>query len=498
MNRKERRRQEKQANRQGARNGGITAALEAAASHFQAGELDQAAAILEDARRSDPGNYDATLGLAVIHATRGNLNEAVLLFERAAALRPDEAEAHYNLGKALTGQGRLDEAAAAYRRSLAIDPKQEAGLLNLGNVLKDKGEIEAAAECYRRAIAVNPRLALAHHNLGNILKELGNLEAAIGCYEAALKLDPRLEAADIQLHHARGQMIQGWHFGMLADEARNDAYRRAIEKAVKPGAHVLDIGTGSGLLAMMAARAGAARVTACERSRPLARAARRVIAENGFADRITVIEKSSEHLSIGRDMERPADVVVSEIVDVGLLREGVLPTLRHAARYLAAPGAVTIPRSAEIKAVLVEMPSLHTVNPLRSIAGFDLSAFDIFRDRHYQPIVLNNHDHRRLSGVFPAVAFDFARLPPSAPGHRSQSRIDMAATDDGTVHGIVFWFDLHLDDENTLTTSPESGRTHWGQAVQFFEREIAVNKGQSLAVTVTWSDHQISFAAGKR
>ncbi|MBI2587125.1 MAG: hypothetical protein HYW28_14835 [Rhodospirillales bacterium] len=42
------------------------------------------------------------------------------------------------------------------------------------------------------------------------------------------------------------------------------------------------------------------------------------------------------------------------------------------------------------------------------------------------------------------------------------------------------------------------GRTHWGQAVQFFEREIAVDKGQQLAVTVTWSDHQISFAAGKR
>ena len=100
---------------------------------------------------------------------------------------------------------------------------------------------------------------------------------------------------------------------MLADTARNDAFERAIAKAARGRRLVLDIGTGSGLLAMMAARAGARRVVACEAIRPLAQVATRIVAQNGFADRITVIAKRSTELAVGQNLSEPADLLISEV-----------------------------------------------------------------------------------------------------------------------------------------------------------------------------------------
>src|SRR6188768_1477695 len=50
--------------------------------------------------------------------------------------------------------------------------------------------------------------------------------------------------------------VPRWHFVIVRDRVRNDAYEAALKRAIVPGCRVLEIGTGTGLLAMMAARAG--------------------------------------------------------------------------------------------------------------------------------------------------------------------------------------------------------------------------------------------------
>ena len=108
----------------------------------------------------------------------------------------------------------------------------------------------------------------------------------------------------------RSRKVPSWHAAMLRDHARNAAYRQAIE-AMAPGRVVLDIGTGSGLLAMIAARAGAARVVACEANPVVAETARRIIAANGLDHVVTVHACHSSELERAMIGGAGAELVVS-------------------------------------------------------------------------------------------------------------------------------------------------------------------------------------------
>ena len=108
--------------------------------------------------------------------------------------------------------------------------------------------------------------------------------------------------------------ISGWadpveHARMLHDERRTGDFLAALAAAVRPGDVVLDIGTGSGVLAVAAARAGARHVYAVEAS-DIAGVAERVFEANGVADRVTLLPGWSRQI----DLPEPADLLVAEII----------------------------------------------------------------------------------------------------------------------------------------------------------------------------------------
>ena len=138
------------------------------------------------------------------------------------------------------------------------------------------------------------------------------------------------------------------HRTMICDRVRTEAFRRAIDSVVRPGDIVLDVGAGSGILSVFAARAGAARVYAVERT-SAAVLAQELAAANGVAEIVQVI-----HGDV-MDVEPPerVDVIVSEWLGGFGIDEGMLvPVIVARDRWLK-PGGVMIPRLVTAWAALV-------------------------------------------------------------------------------------------------------------------------------------------------
>ena len=107
-----------------------------------------------------------------------------------------------------------------------------------------------------------------------------------------MKADPGNLTARLGAEWLLSQVVPLWHVPMMNEHERNEAFHQGLQSAA-PGKTVFEIGTGSGLVAMMAARSGARHVFTCEAVPLVADTAARIVARNGYADRVTVLSKPS-------------------------------------------------------------------------------------------------------------------------------------------------------------------------------------------------------------
>jgi type II protein arginine methyltransferase len=325
-------------------------------------------------------------------------------------------------------------------------------------------------------------------SMGEAHLENMQFASAVECFESALYIAPQSREARLGHNRALCSIVPRWHFEMLNDEQRNAAFEEALARAVTPDSVVLDIGSGTGLLAMMAARAGAREVVSCEMVAPLAELARETIALNGFSDRIQIMNKKSTSLAVGTDIRRRSNLLVTETVDCGLLGEGIIPSITHARAQLLTDDACIIPRAASVHAMLVEGRRLRGLNYVSRCAGFDVSPMQRYATARYIPVRLAAFQHVALTDPFEVFRFDFARgslLP-------ERRELSIPIIRDGVCQAIIFWFDMQLDDEISISNRPGS-TTHWEQALQCVEHELTIRAGEMLRVEVEHDCHSVFF-----
>ena len=494
------------------------------------GETTEAETYFRRALAFAPSDADINFNLGLILQQRGNFSEARSCFEMVSAARPDDADAHHNLGMAwrrergkcaaaaaiaafriaveidgddcdsllelsimLREEGCLTEALATSEKVLQSDRGDARAPYNHGAILYDFGRYEDAARYFQRALAAEVPDDRAHDYLGRCLTATGDMDGAIRAFRRGLEAAPDNHRLKRNLRDAYSRLVPSWYLPTVNDTRRNKVYQAAIEKAVTEGDTVLDIGAGSGLMAMTAARAGAQRVVGCELLGSMAEMARRIIARNGLDDVVTILPMQSNELVVGDVLTEPANVVIAENLDVTLIGEGVISSLRHATRHLTRSGAKVIPAAARVWGTLVEWPGERAINPVRQVSGFDFREFDLFRNPNmHVPFDAEREEHRALTEAFEIASFDFYQLPDFSEADHVEV-LTLPAVETGTGHAVTVWFELDLDAEITYSTRHETNLNHWHRTAQFLDRDLPARAGEDFRLTIRRTDTRFCF-----
>jgi tetratricopeptide (TPR) repeat protein len=387
------------------------------------------------------------------------------------------------LAKLLSNRGEIQDSLRHWDRLLALDPRHLSGLLEKGLLLHRANKLALAVDCFARAKAVAPDNALVMTNLAVALADVGRRNEALTEFQRVLELEPNNLHVQHQVRRLSSLIVPSWHVPMMNDTPRNDAFEKAIVAAVaQHGDHarVLEIGTGSGLLAMMAARSGAKRVVTCESVPVIAETAERIVEHNGYGQNVRVVNKPSNELNVGEDLDERADILISEILSCDLLGEKVLDTFEDAHARLLRHNATVIPRAATAVGCLVASDVLARHAFVSEVSGFDLSPFNALANQHL-PVHGTMTSWRRLSGDFDLVTLDL-----TAKRHEGALRKQsVPVLEDGVAVGIVQWMRVDLAEGVTFDNHPDTyADGGWLQVLHSFPQPIDVKAGDQLELVI--------------
>ncbi len=456
-------------------------AYEIALEHHRSGELQAAETIYRSILEAEPRHAEVWHMLGVLALQMGRYQVAIGVFQQAIAISPSAAENYSNLGEAYRAMGRSEEAIASYRRAILLDPNLAGAHSNLGIALKDNGDMAGAISAFRQAIQIKPDFAEAHSNLGHALRLTGELEEAAQSYKLAIQLCPSLLSARTGHSEAMLGLVPPWHIPMINDQARNEFYLSALKSVVTPESNVFEIGTGSGLLSMMAARLGAREVVTCEAVPLIAATAGRVISDNGFEKSIRIIPRRSTQLTPELAFIDGADVLVSEIFSSELLAEGVLHSIEDAKARLLKPGCRVVPDTGSIMIALFGGDEFGSNLVVGESCGFDLKQFNsIIAER--QTIPRKDLRVELLTKDVEAFRFHFER-DSFFPSEEKTLRVTVEKP--GVCLGIIQWIRLGMGSELEFTNHPsmKSATSSWHYNVFLLPAPVKLEANQTAIIS---------------
>lgn len=258
---------------------------------------------------------------------------------------------------------------------------------------------------------------------------------------------------------------------MVGDELRFSAYCDAIAKAVRPGDVAIDIGTGPGVFALLAAKAGARKVYAID-TENIVEFGRQFAAANGMTGRIEFLRGNSRQILLP---ER-ANIIISDIRGaLPLFGQSILALNDAWERHLAEGGRM-IPGRDLLLGALVEAPKNYDriVVPWRSVHGLDLEPA--------LPIVLNTiykcqlRSEQLLTDAHVWHELDYV----NGANPRAGCDLEFVCQRPGTAHGFAIWFQTQLFSEIGFSTQPGPKDSVYGQIFLPLLRPVDLAEGETI------------------
>jgi protein arginine N-methyltransferase 1 len=251
------------------------------------------------------------------------------------------------------------------------------------------------------------------------------------------------------------------HEEMLKDAVRTRAYQRAIEENPMDFKDkiVMDIGCGTGILSMFAARAGAKHVYAIENAE-IALFAREIIKRNGLEDKITVIKGKMEEITLPVPQ---VDIIISEWMGYFLLYESMLDSVIWARDRYLVKGGKMLPDKLHMYVAAIEDGEFKAKKRTfwDDVYGVDMSCIapTVMRE----PLVDVVHSNAIISTASKILELDLCTMKPEDVEFTCEYSLKFNYDD--KVHGLVAWWDSDFSRlsqrQVTLSTSPYEKATHW-------------------------------------
>lgn len=274
----------------------------------------------------------------------------------------------------------------------------------------------------------------------------------------------------------------GIHEEMLKDEVRTLSYRDAMykNKHLFKGKTVLDVGCGTGILSMFAAKAGAAKVIGIEMSN-IALHAKKIVAANKLDDVVTIIQGKVEEVEL--PVEK-VDIIISEWMGYCLLYESMLDTVLYARDKWLVQDGLLLPDRATLYITAIEdfQYKDEKIDWWESVYGFDMSCIkevairEGLVDEVKATQVVSDACLIKDIDLYTVTKEDLAKTSP----------FNLNITRNDTVHAFTIYFDVEFSkcqNKISFSTAPDADYTHWKQTTFYADDGFTVREGEQLSGT---------------
>ena len=263
---------------------------------------------------------------------------------------------------------------------------------------------------------------------------------------------------------------------MIDDEARMNAFRKALAATVDANTVVLDLGAGTGIMALLACRYGAKRVYAVEPSDAL-QVARETGAKNNLTDRIVCIQQRSSAVTLPEHV----DLIVEDMRGTLPWCSTHIPDLIDARERFLKPGGRIIPGCDTVFCALASAPELHRdrLLPWQSKPeNLDLSPAARYVEN--TPSGVRFKPKQLLSAPLAWTTIDYQTVSSA----NVREAFTLNARRPGTAHGLLLWFETELLADTKISNAPGRPKNVYGQLFLPWPRPLELAKGVEVSVSL--------------